>query len=95
MNFFPVFSLNCQFQLFLHNFKQNSKKIRFKLFSCNFVLELEKVLALRPIWNKPWRFVLVLVKKDKEEIGMFLFEEEEKLEVLAKIFTLAFSRYLD
>ena len=27
----------------------------------------------------PWRFALVLVRKNREEIGMFLFEEGEKI----------------
>ena len=56
----------------------------------NFFVKNRKFLALRAICNILWRFSMVLAWKNREEIGIFWFQEGEKLELLAKIFTLAF-----
>ena len=55
-----------------------------QLFSRNFVLEIEKFRRFAP-----FKILLPMsALKNRKEMGMFLFEEGEKLELLAKIFTL-------
>ena len=51
-----------------------------------------KFPALSAIWKMPWRLLLMSARKVREMIGMFLFEEGKKFELLAKIFTLEIER---
>ena len=48
---------------------------------------IKKFQTLRTIWKMKWHFLPMSARKNREEIGMFLFEEGEKLELLAKRFT--------
>ena len=90
--FLPYFPFQLSMLTFFTQFHGYSKFFRsfapFAPFSCNFMLKMEKTLALRSIWKMSWRLLLMSARKNREDIVMFLFEEGGKLELLAKIFTL-------
>ena len=49
---------------YLHNYMQNLERFsarQLKLFLCNFILNIEKILATRAIYKVPLRFSLVSV----------------------------------
>ena len=46
-----------------------------RLYFAQFFVKNGKFSALRAIWNMLWRFSIVLAWKNREEIGMFWFEE--------------------
>ena len=50
-----------------------------RLYFAQFFVKNGKFSALRAIWNMLWRFSMVLAWKNREEIGIFWFQEGEKI----------------
>ena len=83
MNFFPIFPFNCQFQLFLHNFIQNSENFSalraIWSFFAQFCDRNGKLFEALRLLKDAMKIFISVGKKNREEIGMFLFEEGEKI----------------
>ena len=79
-----LFSISCKL---VENFSA-SHHLQFCLH--NLMLETEKFPALCTICKMPWKFLLMLARKDREEIGIFLFEEGKNCSFWPKYISLQF-----
>ena len=85
MNFFPIFAFICQTWRFLHNVMPNIEKVPALHAIWNYFAllilckkKMENFSVLRAIWKMSWRFLPVLVWKNREDISIILFQEGQK-----------------